>query len=501
MLVSFAVFQYGCAVTGPVVTRQEETAARNQLQLADYRIWWDHQKWLLRVSDRFAWGINTPGASYRNAMGILPVLRKSASLNELAFYQALSNPPDGTILHVSTGSPAESAGIEDGDVIVSIDDRSVNELSLADLNQFASTAPAKRLTFMKRRSGEVKTVSLTPARKLDIIFKVERDLTPNAFAIKYGNTNVIVVSYGIFNLIRKDDELAVFVGHELVHILKRHRLFTRDQEREADYLGMYLAHQVGFNVAVAPRVWERFAVATPKAMYSGFFDNHPANPERFVRIQKTSDEIRSGRTLQEAWNGNYSGIVVASNPLEDSSLPPVRAFSAASSTDSAPLAGITVQTFARTEHATNPVEVAHSVDSANANVSPRSEPRPITKTQASLVQYDGPKMKAGITLEAQFMDDGSGSGAALVTDIGKHMLKGTFATVQSGAHGWQEPKILDYATLNKLQIRDDRPWVISTVSDADTVLECVYGETQPWGQTKGVCQDNYGNRYHVNLLP
>src|SRR5258706_11090632 len=69
VLVSFAVFQYGCAVTGPVVTRQEEAAARNQLQLADYRIWWDHQKWLLQVSDRFAWGINTPGASYRNAMG------------------------------------------------------------------------------------------------------------------------------------------------------------------------------------------------------------------------------------------------------------------------------------------------------------------------------------------------------------------------------------------------------------------------------------------------
>jgi hypothetical protein len=236
-------------------------------------------------------------------------------------------------------------------------------------------------------------------------------------------------------------------------------------------------------------------------MNSGLFDNHPASPERFVRIQKTSDEIRHGRTLQEAWNGNRSEIVVADNPLVDSSAPPVRGVSAASSTETPPLAGITIQSFAKTENATIPFEVALSPDASNLNVSPGPEPRPIMKTHALLVQDDGPKMTTGLTLDAQFLDDGSGRGAAVVTANGKHTLKGTFRTVDSGAHDGQELKIIDRATLDQLQIRDDRPWVISTLSNSDMVLECVYGETQPVGQTKGVCRDNHGNRYQVDFLP
>jgi predicted metalloprotease with PDZ domain len=121
-----SLIHYGCAVTGPRVTRQEEDAARGQIKQADYRIWWEHQKRLFRISDRFAWEVKTPGAPYRNAIGVLPVLRKSASSYQLGLYEALGNPPDGTVLHVSVGSPAERAGIEEGDVIVAIDDKNVS---------------------------------------------------------------------------------------------------------------------------------------------------------------------------------------------------------------------------------------------------------------------------------------------------------------------------------------------------------------------------------------
>jgi hypothetical protein len=100
---------------------------------------------------------------------------------------------------------------------------------------------------------------------------------------------------------------------------------------------------------------------------------------------------------------------------------------------------------------------------------------------ASLVQYDGPVVKSGITLDAQFLDDGSGSGEAVVNDISNRLLRGTFTTIMPGATDWSRPKILDRPTLNKLQIRNDKPWVTLTVSNNDTVLECVFGETQPLG--------------------
>jgi len=125
----------------------------------------------------------------------------------------------------------------------------------------------------------------------------------------------------------------------------------------------------------------------------------------------------------------------------------------------------------------------------------------LTKTYASLVQYDGPQIKSGITLDAQFIDDGSGNGQAVVSDVRSYLLKGSFVTVKPGNRDWPKPKILDRQTLNKLQILSDRPWVIGSVTNNETVLECVYGETHPLGQKKGACRDNYGNRYHVNLLP
>src|SRR5262245_41695667 len=121
VLTCFLFVFSGCAVTGPPVSSEEEAAARGQIQQADYRTWWSNQKRLFRVSDRFAWGVNVPGAPYRISFGILPVLRKSASRGELALLEALGNPLEGTVLHVSAGSPGERAGISEGDIIVAID--------------------------------------------------------------------------------------------------------------------------------------------------------------------------------------------------------------------------------------------------------------------------------------------------------------------------------------------------------------------------------------------
>lgn len=149
--------------------------------------------------------------------------------------------------------------------------------------------------------------------------------------------------------------------------------------------------------------------------------------------------------------------------------------------------------------ATGPAKPMENSFSPNP-VSPR-ETNPITKTYASLVQYDGPKIKSGITLDAQFLDDGTGHGQAIVSDIRNQTLRGTFTTVKPGASDLPKPKILDRPTLTKLQILSDKPWVIATFSNTDTVLECVYGETRPVGQKKGECRDNFGNRYHLFVTP
>jgi len=536
------VFNFSCAVTGPPVTRQEEEAARNQIKQADYRIWWNQQKRLFRVSDRFAWGVNTPGAPYRNAIGILPVLRKSASHNELGLYEALGNPRDGTVFHVSVGSPGERAGIEEGDVIVAVDDRNISGLSMADLSDFATKGQTTRFSFIKHGGGEMRTVGITPSRKLDIDFLADRSQEINASAGNFRGANLVNINYGIFNLIQSDDELAIFVGHEVVHILKHHQdqsnairgvgglfelgiaivgaargvdttglrrgisaltnivdiRYTREQEREADYLGMYAAHQAGFNVEVAPVVWERFAVATPESTNDNFMRNHPANPERLVRIQKTTEEIRQGRTLQQAWFGDSSDTQLATNNAPQSPAP-------TSNSSSAPIVAYTPPTSSSPTAAAMPPDKvsptpATTVSSFSSNAVPSIEKNTMTKTYASLIQYDGPKVKSGITLEAEFIDDGSGSGEGRVTYPGNsYVLTGKWTTLSP--YKPEATKLIDQKTLNAMRFLADAPLVSSRFTDNSTVLECLDGETTPLGQRKGECQDNYGNKYHLVFRP
>jgi len=141
-----------------------------------------------------------------------------------------------------------------------------------------------------------------------------------------------------------------------------------------------------------------------------------------------------------------------------------------------------------------------SVKSVQSTALNPAERTPVTKTHATLVQYDGPKVKSGITLEAEFVDDGSGSGEARVIYAGnRYIIPGKWAKAEPGKA--EAPKLIDKKTLNAIRFLADVPLVTSKFTDDSTVLECLYGETAPLGQRKGECQDNYGNKYHLVITP
>lgn len=127
------------------------------------------------------------------------------------------------------------------------------------------------------------------------------------------------------------------------------------------------------------------------------------------------------------------------------------------------------------------------------------ETKPTTKTHASLVQYDGPKIKSGVTLDAEFVDDGSGSGDGVVTyPGGRYFLRGKWSTLSPGKV--EAPKLIDKRALNALRLAADVPMTTARFTDGETILECLHGETL-LGQRKGECQDNYGNKYHLVFKP
>jgi hypothetical protein len=543
-LVILCLVLNGCAVTGPRVTSEEEAAGRGHIRRADYVTWWSNQKRLLRVSDRFAWNVQAPDAPYKNAFGVWPVLRRRAGTEEIALFTALGNPPDGTVLHVSTGSPGERAELAEGDLVVSINGRAISTVTKEDMAKLAATGQPQTFSVRKRGEDNLTSLTITPARVLDITFYAFASDVINAAAGPVDGINLVRVNYGMLKLVRSDDELAAVLGHEIVHILKSHveksatirgigaliatgvivagaargvnvtdavdgirglttitdRGFSRDYEREADYLGLYLADQAGFDINAALSYWEHIGAVAPQ-LSANYLSTHPSTPERFVRIQKTIDEIEHGGLLEAAWRGDpvtQTGIARIRQPAD--TVKSTAMVSAGSSVQPHP-STVTSTTVSKVNVPKAPSSPPSAVAALPASPAVIAEPRSPTKIYASLVQYDGPKVKSGITLDAQFLDDGSGTGETIVSDIRNSSLRGTFKTVLPGAQERPTPKILDRATLNKLQMAADKPWVIATLSNADTLLECVYGDTPSFGQKKGACRDNWGNRYWLYVNP
>jgi hypothetical protein len=103
-------------------------------------------------------------------------------------------------------------------------------------------------------------------------------------------------------------------------------------------------------------------------------------------------------------------------------------------------------------------------------------------------------------LEAEFIDDGSESGDAKVIYPGnRYFLVGTWTALPPVQI--EKPKLIDKKALNALQLLADTPLTTSRFVDNDTVIECLHGETAFFGQRKGECQDNYGNKYHLVFRP
>lgn len=159
---------------------------------------------------------------------------------------------------------------------------------------------------------------------------IKDDNTKNAFALPGGK---IAVYTGIFPEAYNESGLAAIMGHEVVHALARHGAermsqglvaqfgmaaasislagggadpasqqlamqalglgaqvgillpFGRSHESEADYVGLLLAAQAGYDPQEAVRVWERMAQGS-QGQPPEFLSTHPSHETRIADLQK-----------------------------------------------------------------------------------------------------------------------------------------------------------------------------------------------------------------------
>lgn len=181
--------------------------------------------------------------------------------------------------------------------------------------------------------------------ELPFTFTVLNSPEVNAFA---GPGGFVYVTTGLLKFIKSKDELASVLGHEIGHIVCRHTIrafqraviasrglgvvdfatrivgipaarlggaaaqffamaafqgYSRDLERQADYVGVRLSYRAGFRPEAGIDLFERLLKENEKEKKSGFlsvfFRSHPTTKERIENLRSYIQEIKEEENYEK----------------------------------------------------------------------------------------------------------------------------------------------------------------------------------------------------------
>lgn len=216
-------------------------------------------------------------------------------------------------------------------------DQSMGEAGMVQVQQMIGLYEDENLQKYVSKVGQ-RLVSKLGEQPFQYHFYVLDMAEPNAFALPAG---YIFVSRGILALTNTEDELACILGHEIMHVHKRHSVqqskksvipsilqipgavvgsvagetigniigapasitsglilssYSRAHETEADELGTALAVSAGYNPKAMPAVLNRLhnevTFIEGKNMEFSYFDTHPYTPNRVSNLKGL---IQNGR--------------------------------------------------------------------------------------------------------------------------------------------------------------------------------------------------------------
>ncbi|HVE54009.1 MAG TPA: M48 family metallopeptidase [Ramlibacter sp.] len=151
----------------------------------------------------------------------------------------------------------------------------------------------------------------------------------NAFCMPGGK---IALFTGILDKLQlTDDEVAMVIGHEMAHALREHAReriaksqgtgallslgaqlfglgqlgdvaanvgtqlltlkFSRDDETEADLVGLEMGARTGFNPRASVALWDKMGRASKGGGAPGFLSTHPTGPDRMRRLEENIPRV------------------------------------------------------------------------------------------------------------------------------------------------------------------------------------------------------------------
>ncbi len=218
------------------------------------------------------------------------------------------------------GEQAYAEILKDPKIVISTNPAEVDPVQRVAKRIIAAAKQSKFANLAKKFSWDVKAI--------------KDDKTKNAWALPGGK---MAVYTGIFPEAKNENGLAAIMGHEVVHALARHGAerqsqvqlgqlaligaaiglevkktsdnkkrammaalgvglqvglllpYSRTHESEADYIGLLLAAEAGYDPRESVQLWQRMAQSSQGAPPE-FLSTHPANETRISDLQKWMPE-------------------------------------------------------------------------------------------------------------------------------------------------------------------------------------------------------------------
>ncbi|HYC42429.1 MAG TPA: M48 family metallopeptidase [Noviherbaspirillum sp.] len=230
------------------------------------------------------------------------------------------------VMGVLAGGGAARAGVRRGDVLLAVDDKNLPKGETAERDAASILAPMMSgrssiaLTVLRDGSRMAVNVPLTYA----CAFGIELGNTENVLA--YSDGHRVLITRGMLNAVRSDDELAFVLAKEMAHNALSHstrqrtsatiggvidnltrirpdmstmsgmaglRPMPQDLDAMADKLSLYMLARAGYDIDQAVPFWQRMASQYPATMLNSYTALHPSTNYRVAAMEKAIKDIRT----------------------------------------------------------------------------------------------------------------------------------------------------------------------------------------------------------------
>jgi len=230
------------------------------------------------------------------------------------------------IMGVLAGSGADKAGVKRGDIVLAVEGKRLPEGENAEQEAASILAPMMSgrniIGLTLQRDGA--TLALNVPLTYACAFGIELGNADNVVA--YADGHRVLITRGMLNAVRSDDELAYVLAKEMAHNALAHasklrisatvggiidnltrarpdmnsmtgmaglRPVPQDVDAMADKLSLYLLARAGYNIDQVVPFWQRMASQVPATVLNGYTALHPSTNYRVAAMEKTVKDIRA----------------------------------------------------------------------------------------------------------------------------------------------------------------------------------------------------------------